>query len=47
MIRILFVVAFFGWLLIGWDFVAVLIIDILIVWLISIIDGTGRKDKSK
>lgn len=44
MIRILFIVAFFGWLLIGWDFVLVLILDILIVWLISILDGSGKKN---
>lgn len=45
MIRILFFVAFLGWLLIGWDFVLVLVLDILIVWLISILDGSGKKDK--
>lgn len=45
MIRILFFVAFLGWLLIGWDFVLMLILDILIVWAISIIDGSGKKDK--
>lgn len=45
--RILFFVAFLGWLLIGWDFILVLILDILIVWIISILDGSGRRDKSK
>ena len=44
MMRILFIVAFFGWLLIGWDFVFILILDILIVWIISILDGSGKKD---
>ena len=44
MIRILFFVAFLGWLLIGWDFVLILILDILIVWAISILDGSGKKD---
>lgn len=43
MARILFFVAFLGWLLIGWDFVLVLILDILIVWIISILDGSGKK----
>ena len=43
MIRILFFVAFLGWLLIGWDFVLILVIDILIVWAISILDGSGKK----
>lgn len=43
MIRILFFVAFLGWLLIGWDFVLMLILDILIVWVISILDGSGKK----
>lgn len=47
MIRVLFFVAFLGWLLVGWDFVLILILDILIVWAISILDGSGRKDKSK
>ena len=45
MARILFFVAFLGWLLIGWDFVLVLILDILIVWLVSIVDGSGKKGK--
>ena len=44
MARILFFVAFLGWLLIGWDFVLMLILDILIVWAISIIDGSGKKN---
>lgn len=44
MIRILFFIAFFGWLLIGWDFVLMLVLDVLIVWAISILDGSGRKD---
>lgn len=47
MARILFFVAFLGWLLIGWDFVLVLVLDILIVWVISILDGSGKKDKEK
>ena len=47
MIRILFFVAFLGWLLIGWDFVAILILDILIVWVISVLDGSGKKDEKK
>lgn len=45
MIRILFFVAFLGWLLIGWDFIFILILDVLIVWVISILDGSGKKDK--
>ena len=45
MVRILFFVAFLGWLLIGYDFVFVLFLDILIVWIISILDGSGKKDK--
>ena len=45
MMRILLFVAFLGWLLIGYDFIVILILDILIVWAISILDGSGRKDK--
>ena len=45
--RILFFVAFLGWLLIGYDFIFILILDVLIVWVISILDGSGKKDKNK
>lgn len=47
MMRILFFVAFFGWLLIGYDFILILILDVLIVWVISILDGSGRKRGEK
>ena len=47
MARILFFVAFLGWLLIGYDFIVILILDVLIVWAISILDGSGKKDKKK
>ena len=43
MARILFFVAFLGWLFIGWDFVLMLVLDVLIVWAISICDGSGKK----
>ena len=47
MARILFFVAFLGWLLIGYDFIVILILDVLIVWAISILDGSGKKDEKK
>ena len=47
MIRILFFVAFLGWLLIGYDFIVILVLDVLIVWVISILDGSGKKDEKK
>ena len=47
MMRILFFVAFLGWLLIGYDFIVILILDVLIVWVISILDGSGKKDEKK
>ena len=47
MMRILFFVAILGWLLIGYDFIFILILDVLIVWVISILDGSGKKDAKK